>query len=400
LDGSSHPAKKRILLIGGNGNPSGVPRHIEMLSEVLSCQADLTVASGRGSGGFDRLAALAVHREIIPGLSTSLSLAANFRSLRALQNLLSSTHFDVIWAHARMAVILLRLLIIWGLWTPKTTQVLAITYHGLPFGTGRLPGISWVSCKLERWLLRRTHGFTLIFLDPQMAETMRHKMGDSLQNHRIEVLKNSSALGVITGETGITHVPCNQRNLIMTARSGWQKNYNKAVRLFRHMPQNYHLYLCGEGTKSIWFNLKLWWLTDPETRKRITCYGPVADVRPLLAQSDCYLLTSRYEGVPIGALEAFEVGLPVVLSAFDGAHLLSQTHPHAEILDMKDLRKNALQIDQLLDQFLGDRKEISRSIIKGWQRHWSRTEFDQNVIRLLQTMTGTQIAANTVTQVD
>lgn len=48
--------------------------------------------------------------------------------------------------------------------------------------------------------------------------------------------------------------------------------------------------------------------------------GEVADVRPYLAESDVFVLSTTSEGMPLAVLEAMAAGLPAVVSAVSGLH--------------------------------------------------------------------------------
>lgn len=48
--------------------------------------------------------------------------------------------------------------------------------------------------------------------------------------------------------------------------------------------------------------------------------GPQQDVRPFLIASDIYLMTSRYEGIPISTIEAMACGIPCILYDVPGLH--------------------------------------------------------------------------------
>ena len=53
-------------------------------------------------------------------------------------------------------------------------------------------------------------------------------------------------------------------------------------------------------------------------RDRVVFLGHVADVRGLYADADVLLMTSRYEGTPLSALEAMAMRLPIVAPRLDG----------------------------------------------------------------------------------
>ena len=99
-----------ILLVGGAGVRSGVPRHLEHLSDSLR-----DVASDVDEGGFDRLGAAHV---TVPGLATRLSPEHLFRGAAGLFQLLRNCPADLIWFHARLPVLMGRLLLVTRLWRP------------------------------------------------------------------------------------------------------------------------------------------------------------------------------------------------------------------------------------------------------------------------------------------
>jgi glycosyltransferase involved in cell wall biosynthesis len=55
---------------------------------------------------------------------------------------------------------------------------------------------------------------------------------------------------------------------------------------------------------------------------QVTFAGAVADVRPLLGQADCLLLTSDAEGTPNVILEAMAAARPVIATAVGGVSAL------------------------------------------------------------------------------
>ena len=112
---------------------------------------------------------------------------------------------------------------------------------------------------------------------------------------------------------------------------------------------------------------------------RIHLVGPLSDVRPLLQCADGYLLTSTYEGTPIGALEAFEAGLPIILNNFDGAEALTSVHPCSLLIGKQSLKGTARRIEDLLSRFERDDLSLAAQTRAVWAARWSPAIFERNV---------------------
>ena len=268
-----------------------------------------------------------------------------------------------------MPVLMGRLALALRVWRPKAR--VAVTFHGLPFGGGHKPRNSHISKRLERVLLRLCPPLELIFLSQRMADQMTQAMGaDRLRKHRVHVLPNCSDLGDLPPAQ-----PHSGKRLVMTGRVGWQKNYPLATQMLAHLPSSYSLTLCGAGTDDPAFQQKLTISVPPDVARRIHFAGPLRDVRAALMNADCYMLCSRYEGLPIGALEAFEAGLPVILSRFEGAEELAASSPYTSVLDFDDLAAGALKIDALIAGFQSAPDDPRAAIRDHWQRSWSPQVF-------------------------
>ena len=60
------------------------------------------------------------------------------------------------------------------------------------------------------------------------------------------------------------------------------------------------------------------WAEVAQVSDTIKFMGPVSDVATVLASSDMYLLTSRWEALPISIVEAFRSAIPVVATDCGG----------------------------------------------------------------------------------
>ncbi len=372
-----------VVLVGGDGHPSGVPTHITALAHALVPLARVTVVSEADAGGYSEVAAAGARHVALPGLASRLDPGQARRGKRALLALLQSEPADVVWFHARLPVIMGRQLLASGAWQPPAGSRIALTYHGLPFGPGHRRGTSLVSKELERRLLTQSPPLELVFLNESQRHDMQQAMGARLARHRTHVLGNTSSLGALPAPAGVGEAPLQGRHLVMTGRCGYQKNYSAALTLMRHLPEDISLSLCGHGTGSPSFLRRVRKLAGPAAA-RVRCLGPLSDIRPLLARADGYMLLSRYEGVPIGALEACESGLPLILADFNGARDLLADQPIGLLLTEARPADRARAIDALLTDYLANRADLTARIKAHWARRWSTAAFERQAQALLR----------------
>lgn len=347
------------------------------LADAFQGIAKVTVVSDQNEGGFDNTAKFDAEHTVIPGLQTRKSVPHLWGGLRGLTRYLRRSDADLIWLHARMPVLMGRLVLALRLWRPKAR--VAVTFHGLPFGPGHNPRNSRFSLAYEKAVLTLCPPLDLIFLSQPMADQMTAAMGNArMAKHQIHVLPNCSDLGPLPDPQ-----PGTGMRLVMTGRAGPQKNYALAVQILAHLPETYTLTLCGAGTESVDFQREIIASVPQNVAKRIHFAGPLKDVRTALMAADGYMLCSRYEGLPIGTLEAFEAGLPVILSSFIGADDLAATSPYACVLDFDDLASDATKIDELMTQFKAA-KAPRAAIRDSWQATWSPDIFRTRSQKLLK----------------
>lgn len=381
---SSEP---HILLIGGDGAPSGVPRQITALVKALRDRARITVISEANRGGYDEIAGLGAEHVILEGLSSGLDPRTWRAGRAALASCLAARPADLVWAHARMPVVALRQILAAQDWTPPAATRVAVSYHGLPFGRGHRPGTSALTLRMERRLSAACPPLDLVFLTESQRQKMTAALGPAMTHHDSHVLSNASHLGQQDKSAPAPDVlPARPagRHIVMTGRAGWQKNHAEALRLMRHLPEDITLSLCGDGTDSPRYAALARRLAGAASA-RLRLLGPLPDVRPLLEQADGYMLTSRYEGQPIGAIEACEYGLPLILSDFDEAAALVEGHPMA--LRLKGTRPAQGQaIDRLLTRYLDDREANRMAITEFWAARHAPKRFAAQARAVVETI--------------
>jgi glycosyltransferase involved in cell wall biosynthesis len=361
-------------MVGGAGDLSGVPRHICQLSGALQGIAKITVISDVNHSGYDELPQFGVKNIIIRGLANRSKISGFLALLKALR----VVHTDIVWLHAPMPALIARCAYNLRIWKPRCPVLL--TYHAQGFAKSQPRVVRVLMRYLERAVLATCPPHHIIFL----SKTMQAKTQQSI-GHRIMARHTAY---VVPNCANICPLPANQksgtRTLIMTGRVSRQKHHERALRLFDALPPDTHLLLCGPGTDTANFRQMARATVQKQTLNRITFAGPVRDIRPLLAKADAYLLTSRYEGQPIGALEAFEAGLPIILSDFEGASDLTTLHPCSHLLNPNDPTQDAKHIIKLINRFRDDEADLRIKINAIWRAHWSPEVFGDNYRALLR----------------
>jgi len=365
-----------ILLLGGDGGYSGVPTYLEQLCSALEGDARFTIVADRNEGGYDFAKGRITLREI-QGMKTGPSLTRFWRAMRALDTEITVMAPDLVWAHARMSLIQLRLLMILQRLRRKPVPRFAVTYHGLPFGPGHRRIFATISLLMERMFLALTPPHQLHFLSAAAAAHFTDRLGArALKRHACHVLSNCYRL-VALGPSKRNAAP----TLLMTGRAGYQKNHTAAAQIFAALPGDYQLILCGAGTEANAMS-PMFEAIKPCLSNRVQFLCPISDVRPYLAQSDLFLLPSRYEGMPIAALEAFEAGLPMALSDIPGMAEILDLHPMAVAIDPKAPEAVVLAVVDLVEKYRNT-PDTSKAIQSAWAGHFSYEKWRFGARKLL-----------------
>lgn len=97
------------------------------------------------------------------------------------------------------------------------------------------------------------------------------------------------------------------------SRFDFAKNMPECLEIARRQPDVVFLWV-GDGEDAPALRNRMY----SEQLTNVRMLGAVDDPGPVLAASDVYLATSRWEGLPLSVLEAMAVGIPVVASDVTG----------------------------------------------------------------------------------
>ena len=113
--------------------------------------------------------------------------------------------------------------------------------------------------------------------------------------------------------------PCyenkDKKIITMVASFRKQKDQGTLIKAIFRLPQEYELWLVGDGvTRKESENLA----RELNISSRVKFLGFRKDVKDLLCRSDIFVLSSHYEGCAISLIEAMAMGLPVIGSNVEG----------------------------------------------------------------------------------
>ncbi|WP_113928344.1 glycosyltransferase [Bacillus sp. P14.5] len=142
----------------------------------------------------------------------------------------------------------------------------------------------------------------------------------------------------------------------MVARFSAQKDYKTLIQSITKVEGDFRVRLVGDGEligeiKQIVLQLNL--------SDKVEFLGKRNDVIDLLRESDVFILSTNYEGLPISIIEAMSQGLPVVATDVGGVNELIADNKNGYLVRRKDSDQLAEKIknlisDQALRNSMGD----------------------------------------------
>lgn len=329
------------LLLGGHGGRSGVPRYVCQLALCFD-DKETFVISDKNLGGYDEIIELQIPHGQVRGLA-SQNLRYLFSAYLELRRIINRESPKVLWANSSVSICLARLAIFLG----ANPCRLITVYHGLPFGSGRGTIRSFIMFVVEFFTVRMVTGETCVFISQR---DLKSSWFLPVSKKRV-LINNCASDKFYVSDSSRYRQICSQEDVIicMTTRISNQKNLDAALSIFKYLPSNFFLWLIGEGTEDTGQFYKKNISIDSSLRLRVKGFGSIKDVRPLLQDSDLYLITSKYEGFPLGALEALSMGLPIVMTDVGGKEELSTVMGDAfKLIDADDHSGSADKIQSLV----------------------------------------------------
>jgi len=261
-----------------------------------------------GAGHFtDLLDAEKLKWEEVPFLARSLSPIKNFYALISLYRKLKSYAPDLISAQASVAGMLCRVV------GPRLKIPVVYTPHSWAFAPGTPAIESAVGWIIEKGLRHRAGTVIAVSKFEQDLGIKRHVVDP----HQIVVIHNGLP---DTGRVVQLVADSSPLRIISVARFERQKDHETLLRAVTGLPaDSVELVLIGNGSLMSEAQMLAKELGIADL---ITWKGAIDNVETELLAADLFVLSTRWESLPICIIEAMRAGLPVIASDVGGINEL------------------------------------------------------------------------------
>jgi glycosyltransferase involved in cell wall biosynthesis len=313
----------RILHLIQEPHGGGAERVVDSLVSTMEADGhDLAVAAAAASAS----PSVAGTRYEMPVIARRLRRLP--AAVRGLRHAVRQWRPDVIHCHNPVMGAVAALVTARGHRTPTL-----VTVHGVSDGDYRSAG-----------RLLRVAGLPIVACGPGVAA--------ALQDHGCR-----SVLTVVNGigpQPAAAHrrdiladwgLPDHLRLVIAVGRLVEQKNHDVAVRALAQLPDT-ALVIIGDGPQRSHLTTLARSLGVTE---RVVMPGWRSDVRSILAAGDAVVLPSRWEGLPLVALETWAAGAPLVACAARGVRELVDDGTDCLLVPLDDSRALADALRRVLD---------------------------------------------------
>ena len=330
------------MVVSTNADLAGAPSHVRDLVQTLRGRYRFTVVFGEAGPIEKTLQAAGVTTRILPGLRSAINPAGDLRAVLALRRLIREFRPQILHAHSSKAGLLTRIA------GALASIPVVYTIHGWGFGPGRPRLQSLIVRSTEKWFA----GLIARYIAVSQADADIGIQALGLDARRIDVIPNA------VGESTERAHPDRHAGFIMVARTDYAKDHETALRAYGSLGLDNPFSCVGGGTDDPAFAARVaQWAGAGASTVRLL--GARADIPSLLAESGVFVLSSRYEGMPLSIIEAMRSGLPVIASRVGGVAELvedGRTGILVEPGDIEDMKSamRRLALDPGLRRAMGE----------------------------------------------
>ena len=299
----------KILQVGTNFKQGGIQRHILDLTQFLRTQGHHVTVSGApnvwGSRDSDPdFLPLSLDKVANDSSSVAVRLSHAMKCARELRRFVAQNDFDLVHCHETAPAIVAKMAFAWS-GTPKV-----ITFHGsAPARTQQFARVSKY-CADRVVSPSRTTLQSLVDYGVDPKKTKMLGLGITPQAapsvQKVQAIRSNLQLAD-------TDILC-----LSLSRLGHQKGIDIMIDVAQQvLAKQSNIVFAVGGTGPLEDEVRL--LADQAgITERFRFLGSISEVPEYLAAADIFILTSRWEALPISIVEAFRAGLPVIATDCGG----------------------------------------------------------------------------------
>jgi glycosyltransferase involved in cell wall biosynthesis len=291
----------KILYIITRSERGGAQIHLLDVLKNLPSGCQPSVATGEDGYLVDEARKLGIPVHLIRHLRQPMSPVNDLLALGEMMALIKRESPDLIHAHTSKAGLLGRL----AGWFTKTPTV--FTAHTWSFADG-ISGLQRrISIPMERFAGRIGGKIVTVSRANEMAAT-REAITDQ---DNIVTIWNGIPDTDRRATPGLAEIP----KIVMVARFAAQKDQLSLVQALSAVQQPWRLAFVGDGPTrgEVTAEVERLGLSD-----KVAFLGDRGDIADVLASADLFVLSTKWEGLPLSILEAMRAGLPVISSDVGG----------------------------------------------------------------------------------
>lgn len=352
----------KVLLITVRSDFGGGPRHVHQLVNGLPEQICVYIAYPIGGEPYSKLwkkNKSIIDRIIIPYRKFSIV------SLISLVCFVYTNKIDIVHSHGNGAGIYSRLL---KILCPKIKVV--HTYHGISDSYRSL----WKK-RVGLLVGRILAPFCDLYICVSNGEKEKALERKFSRERNTQVVYNGIPC-IMRGKE--RHIQCSPLKIVTLSRFDYQKNMDSMYKIAKH-------WIGSDKVRFIWVG-------DGEDRARLETMAnkenvPISFVgfskEPMkyLKDSDLYLSTSRFEGLPYALIEAASVGLPIIASDVTGNNEVVTNGYNGYLFEKEDDAVNL--VNRIINKEI-DYSLLSKNSIKFFRDNFTESKMLNSIVKLYE----------------
>jgi glycosyltransferase involved in cell wall biosynthesis/nucleoside-diphosphate-sugar epimerase len=281
----------------------GAQGHVHDLIKSLHNDYQLHLIVGNLGWLADKCDELGVSVHHLPTLTRSINFIKDVTAVKELVQTIEKIKPDLIHAHSSKAGIIARL-------AGKICNVpVVFTAHGWGFDPNAPKLRRNIALAAEKMLAKFANKIICVSeSDRQLAINLGVVKAD-----RVVTIHNGIDAGV---ELPVSNTTATSTQLIMVARfNKQQKDQTTLMKAIKQVDRDINVLFVGTGPD---FEEAKNTAKELDILSKASFLGDRLDVPQLLAQSQIFVLSTHYEGLPISILEAMRAGLPIIATNVNG----------------------------------------------------------------------------------